>query len=118
MDGRVGQHFNSPSDADLRQRVATVAGKYGLGVGSIEVLHPLDSALAVTYTVPRGKPAWTFQELECALLGSPTDIEGIYLQLNSPGGRPLFRVANGERTTGGGGWFAPGQGDRFNFHHG
>ena len=87
MNGLVGQHFNSPSDADLRQRVDTVAEKYGLSVASVEVLHPLDSALAVTYTVSRGKPSWTFQELESALLGSPTDIEGIYLQLNSPGGR-------------------------------
>ena len=118
MNGLVGQHFNSPSDADLRQRVDTVAEKYGLSVASVEVLHPLDSALAVTYTVSRGKPSWTFQELKSALLGSPTDIEGIYRQLNSPGGRPLFRVANGERTTGGGGWFAPGLGDRFSFHPG
>jgi hypothetical protein len=114
----LGHHFNSPSDADLRQHATDIAAKYGLKVDSVEVLHPLDSALAVTLTVPRGAVSWTLYQLTNDLLGSPIDVEGLSIQLNSPTGRPLLHVANGERATGGGGWFAPGQADRFGFQHG
>jgi len=114
----LGQRFNSPSDADLRQRAADVADKYGLKVDSVEVLHPLDSALAVTFTVPPGPVSWTLYQLTNDLQGSPVDVEGLSIQLNSPSGRPLVHVANGERAKGGGGWFAPGQDDRFGFQHG
>lgn len=114
----LGHGFDSPTDAELRLRAASVADRYGLGVTSVEVVHPLDSALAVTFTVPPGKPAWSFQELEHELLGSPIDIEGIYLQLNSPSGRPLFSIENGERVSGGAGWAAPGQAERFGLVNG
>lgn len=114
----LGHRFNSPSDADLRQRAADVADKYGLTVDTVEVLHPLDSALAVTLVVPRGAVSWTLYQLTNDLLGSPMDVEGLSIQLNSPSGRPLLHVANGERATGGGGWFAPGQDDRFGLEHG
>jgi hypothetical protein len=114
----LGHHFHSPSDADLRQRATDVADKYGLTVDSVEVLHPLDSALAVTFTVPSGKVSWTLYQLTNDLLGSPVDVEGLSIQLNSPNGRPLLRVANGERATGGGGWSVPGQDDRFALNHG
>jgi hypothetical protein len=114
----LGHRFNSPSDTALRQRVADVADTYGLTVDSVEVLHPLDSALAVTFTVPPGAVAWTLYQLTNELLGSPIDIEGLSLQLNSPSGSPLLGVENGERAKGGGGWFAPGQDERFGFQHG
>lgn len=114
----LGHRFNSPSDADLRRRVAEVADTYGLTVDTVELLHPLDSALAVTFTVPSGAVAWTLYQLTNDLLGSPIDVEGLSIQLNAPSGRPLLRVANGERAKGGGGWFAPGQDDRFGFQHG
>jgi hypothetical protein len=114
----LGHRFNSPSDADLRHRAAEVADKYGLTVDTVQVLHPLESALAVTLTVPRGALSWTLYQLTNDLLGSPIDIEGLSIQLNAPSGRPLLRVANGERAKGGGGWFAPGQDDRFGFQHG
>ncbi len=118
-DGRVGQHFDSPSDEDLRQRAATIADRYGLGVGSVEILHPLDSALAVTFTVPPGDVPWTIDELSQELDGSPTDVEGVFVELDSPTGRPLVRSAYRERLDGGGGWFASGQADRFGFvNHG
>jgi hypothetical protein len=114
----LGHRFNSPRDADLRQRATDVADKYGLRVDSVEVLHPLDSALAVTLTVPRGPVSWTLYQLTNDLLGSPIDVEGLSIQLISPTGHPLLHVANGERAKGGGGWFAPGQADRFGFQHG
>jgi hypothetical protein len=118
-DGRVGQEFDSPPDDDLRQRVATIADGYGLGVGSVEILHPLDSALAVTFTVPPGDVAWTIDGLSQELEGSPPDVEGVFVELDSPTGRPLARFAYRERLHGGGGWFAAGQAARFGFvNHG
>jgi hypothetical protein len=114
----VGRQFHSPRDSALRQRVATVAAKHGLGVESVEVLHPLDSALAVTLTVPPGGVPWTIDQLANELMGSPVDMEGLFVELDSPTGKPLIRIARRERFTGGGGWFAPGQDDRFGFNHG
>ena len=62
-----------------------------------EVLHPLDSALAATLTVPPGAVSWTLYQLTHDLLGSPVDLEGLSLQLNSPSGRQLLlsRTENG-----------------------
>jgi hypothetical protein len=87
-------------------------------VDAVEVLHPLDSALAVTFTVPPGAVSWTLFQLTRELLGPHTDVEGLSIQLNAPSGRPLLSAAYGERATGGGGWFAPGQDQRFGFQHG
>lgn len=115
---RLGHRFNSPSDADLRQRAADVADKYGLTLDSVDVLHPLDSALAVTFTVPPGPVSWTLDQLTNDLHGSPTDVEGLSVRLNSPSGEPLLHIANSERAKGGGGWFAAGQDQRFGFQHG
>jgi hypothetical protein len=114
----LGHRFNSPSDADLRQRATDVADKYGLTLDSVDVLHPLDSALAVTLAVPPGPVSWTLYQLTNDLHGSPTDVEGLSIRLNSPSGQPLLHIANGERAKGGGGWFATGQDDRFGFQHG
>ena len=114
----LGRSFHSPSDVDLRQRAADVADKYGVTVDTVEVFHPLDSALAVTFTGPRGAVSWTLYQLTNDLLGSPVDVEGLSIQLDSPSGRPLVRVANGERARGGGGWSAPGQAARFGLETG
>ena len=118
-DGPVGKRFHSPTDDELRQRVATIADRYDLGVTSVEILHPLDSALAVTFTAPAGDVAWTIDGLSQQLEGSPTDVEGVYVEVDSPTGRPLVRSAYRERLDGGAGWFAAGQAHRFGFvNHG
>jgi hypothetical protein len=114
----VGQRFNSPSDADLRERVTIVADRYGLGVTSVEVLHPLDGALAVTFTVPPGDVSWRIDQLRSDLVGSPVDVEGLFIELDSPTGQPLLRGSGSERVKGGGLWFAPGQDERFGALHG
>jgi hypothetical protein len=113
----LGHRLHSPSDADLRRHAADVADEYGLTVDSVQVLHPLDSALAVTFTVPSGPVSWTFSQLTHDLQGSPVDVEGLSIQLNSPRGQPLLRIANGERAKGGTGWFAHGQDERFGLEH-
>ena len=50
----LGQKFDSPSDAALASRVDDVAVKFGLTVGSLQILHPLESAIQVTLVVPTG----------------------------------------------------------------
>jgi len=115
-DSPPGGRFDSPSDSALRERVESVARTYGLGVKSVDVLHPLDSALVVTLTVPAGDVSWTSDHVADELAGSPMDIEGLFVQLESPTGRPLLRI--GQRLGGGVGWSAPGQADRFGINHG
>jgi hypothetical protein len=115
---RMGQRFHSPSDADLRERVDAVANKYGLDVTSVQVLHPLDSALAVTFTVPDGHVTWSIDQLSNDLSGSPDDLEGLFVQLDSPSGEPLLRGGSANRFKGGDLWFAPGQDERFGAVHG
>jgi hypothetical protein len=95
-----------------------VADTYGLTLDSVEVLHPLESALAVTFSVPPGPVSWTLTQLTHDLQGSPVDVEGLSLQLDSPSGRALLHVAYGGRAAGGGGWYAHGQGIRFGFQGG
>jgi hypothetical protein len=115
---RVGQRFHSPSDADLHERVDAVAKKYGLDATAVQVLHPLDSALAVTFTVPDGNVSWNIDQLRNDLSGSPGDLEGLFVQLDSPSGQPLLRGGSANRFKGGGLWFAPGQDERFGAIHG
>lgn len=115
---RGGQEFNSPSDAVLRDRVTSVAARFGLSVRSLAVLHPLDSALEVSFVVPDGKVDWTIDQLSGALQGSPQDIEGDYIELYGLSGQPLLRTGTTARVAGGGLWFADGQDLRFGAQHG
>jgi hypothetical protein len=113
-----GQVFSSPSDDVLRQQVTDAADKFGLTVQSIQALHPLDTALVVTMDVPDGPVDWNISKLEEAIEGSPPNIEGLYLELDSPAGEPLVQKGFSFRTPGGDMWFAPGQDDRFGISHG
>jgi len=119
-----GQVFDSPSDDALRQQVAAAAEKYGLTVDSVQVLHPLDSALAVTMTVPDGPlDGWNLTSLQDAIEGKTTptsafNVEGLYLELHSPSGKPVVKSSFASRIPGGGGWSAPGQDERFDINRG
>lgn len=119
-----GQVFGCPSDDALRQQVATAAEKYGLTVDSVQVLHPLDSALVVTMTVPDGPlNGWGLGRLQDAIEGgtapkSRPNVEGLYLELRSPSGTPIVKSSVAFRIPGGGGWYAPGEDERFGINHG
>lgn len=115
----MNQVFDSPSDDDLTSHVDEVAERYGLTVSSVEVLHPLESALAVTFVVPPdAKSDWTIDDLRTALVGAVPDVEGVLIQLNSPDGSTLVQASSSYRTGSGGLWFAPGQDSRFGAVHG
>ena len=123
-----GQLFESPSDEALRQQCQSAAEKYGLKVDSVQILHPLESALAVAMTVPDGPlHSWTLGSLQGAIEGDGParrhtgvipNVEGLYLELRSPSGRPLLKSSYAFRVPGGSAWTAPGQADRFGIQHG
>jgi hypothetical protein len=119
-----GQLFGSPSDEELRSQVETSAAKLGLKVNSVEVLHPLESALMVNLTVPDGEiQGWNAQSLEHAIEGAVSpdfnpDVEGVYIELESPSGKPVLKESYAYRVPEGGLWVDPDQEDRFGVNHG
>ncbi len=116
---RLGQLFGSPADSLLSAQVANVAKRHGLTVGDLQVLHPLESALRVTFVVPDGaKIDWTIDQLRTELVGEWPDVEGVFLELDDSHGEPLLQSAVAYRTGEGGLWFAPGQDARFGAVHG
>lgn len=115
----LNQAFDSPSDADLAAHAHEVAKQFGLTVSAVQILHPLDSALDVTFTVPDdAKIDWTVDQLSDALVGATPDVEGVFIQLNNAEGTPLLQASSAYRTGAGGLWFAPGQDGRFGATHG
>lgn len=115
----LGEVFNSPSEATLETHVADVASNYGLTVSNLRILHPLESALSVTFTVPsNAKVDWTIDQLRTAVVGSSPDVEGVFIELVDSNGQTLLESGASYRTGEGGLWFAPGQDERFGALHG
>jgi hypothetical protein len=116
---RLGQLFGSPDDSILAARVAEVARRHGLEVGQTRILHPLETALDVTFTVPQGATIdWTIDELRTELAGQSPDVEALLIELDDADGKPLLQAGVAYRTGEGGLWFAPGQDERFGALHG
>lgn len=116
---RLGQVFGSPSDATLVAHVAAVAKRHGLEVVSLQILHPLESAMSVTFVVPDGAPIdWTIDALRTALVGKSPDVEGVLIELDDSHGQALLQSGVSYRTGEGGLWFASGQDERFGAVHG
>ena len=114
-----GQRFESGPDAELVTRITAVATDFNLTVRNVTILHPLSSAVMVTFTVPDGASiGWTLDDLRTALDGNPKTIEGSYIELVSARGEPLVRSSVAYRVGAGGLWFAPGQDERFGARHG
>ena len=116
---RLGEVFGSPSDSTLTAHVADVAKRHGLTVADLQILHPLESALSVTFVVPNGAEVdWTIDALRTDLVGDPPDVEGVAIELDDAHGQPLLQSGAAYRTGEGGLWFAPGQDARFGAVHG
>lgn len=115
----LGQEFKSPPDAAIASHVRAVAKRYGLKVGSLHVIHPIDTALAVTFIVPnKAKINWTIDQLRTALVGNKPDVEGVLIDLQSPSGQTLLQSGVAYRTGDGALSFARGQDTRFGAVHG
>jgi hypothetical protein len=116
---RLGQVFGSPSDSTLTAHVAEVAKSHGLAVADLQILHPLESALRVTFVVPDGaRIDWTLDQLRTELVGESPDVEGVFVELDDSQGQPLLQSGVAYRTGEGGLWFGQGQDARFGAVHG
>jgi len=106
----LGQRFGSPRDAELARRTDQAARAFHLTVSSLRILHPLESAIDVTFTVPDDRMShWTLDELRARLVpGATPDVEGILIRVNSASGRPLATSGIAYRTGEHGLWCAPG----------
>ena len=114
-----GQQFASPGDDVLRAHIFDVALKFGLKVRTLTIVHPLNSAISVSFTVSDSVTvSWTIDELRAALEGSPKTLEGSFIQLYSASGELLLSAGVAYRTGLGGLSFAPGQDTRFGAVHG
>lgn len=114
-----GQQFASPNDGLLRSRINEVALTFGLKVRALTILHPLESAISVSFTVPdNAKVSWTIDQLRAAVEGTPRTVEGSLIQLYSTSGELLLSSGAAYRTGLGGLSFAPGQDERFSAMHG
>lgn len=114
-----GQQFASPNDDVLRAHIYDVALKFGLVVRTLTIVHPLDSAISVSFTVPDTPPvSWTTDTLRAAIEGSPKTLEGVFIQLYSPSGKWLLSGGVAYRSGLGDLSFAPGQDGRFGAAHG
>jgi hypothetical protein len=115
---QLGQVFGSPSDSVLAAHVVDVAKNHGLMIADLRILHPLESALSVTFVVPDGaRIDWTIDQLRAELAGAPPDLEGVFIELRDSKGQPLLQSGAAYRTGEGGLWFAPGQDSRFGAVH-
>lgn len=112
----LGQRFSSPSDGELAGRVQATAREYGLILTETKVLHPLETALHVVFTVPPDASIdWSVDDLRRDLTGggSTPDLEGILIELIDEDGERLLISGAAYRTGGGGLGFAPGEDGRF-----
>jgi hypothetical protein len=115
---QLGQVFGSPSDSVLAAHVVDVAKDHGLMIEDLRILHPLESALSITFVVPDGATIdWTIDQLRAELAGAPPELEGVFIELRDSTGQPLLQSGVAYRTGGGGLWFAPGQDSRFGAVH-
>lgn len=113
-----GQVFDAPTDSALAHRVVEAAQKFGLTVVTEQISHPRGTALDVTFSAPDTlKPTWTMMDLDAALTGSPMELEGSLIQIQTESGKPLLASAAAYRAGYGSLWFAPGQDVRFGAGH-
>lgn len=61
---RLGQEFGSPDDTELRARVTKIADQFGITLRDLQILHPLESAIDVSFEVDDDmKIDWTIDRL-------------------------------------------------------
>jgi hypothetical protein len=114
-----GQIFDSPDDETVRTHVAEIGKRFGIEVASLSLLHPLSTAIEVTFVVPDGVEIdWTLDDLLDALSASHTALEGMFVQLVSPTGAVMLTCSTADRVGAGQLKFAPGQDERFGAVHG
>jgi len=95
-----GQVFRTlASPAQLVTDAMETIRSFGLQPNEVRLLHPLSYALSVIATVPDlSKTDNLATRLSSALLGSPYEFEGLYLELRDPSGSVLFQGSSAFRS--------------------
>ena len=90
----AGERFRPPGDDNKIKRVtADTLVRFGAQPVSIEVLHPLGAALKVVATIATPEAMnGRLAQLQTALIGTPTQYEGVYLEVRLPDGSPIAKL--------------------------
>ena len=90
----AGERFRPPGDDSEIKRVTTdTLARFGAQPVSIEVLHPLDVALKVVATIATPEAMnGRLAQLQTALIGTPIQYEGVYLEVRLPDGSPIAKL--------------------------
>jgi len=117
-----GAQRDGLTDEEIRARITSALDALNLGGGfavrSVDVLHPLGPAVAVTATV---KDRSVLRDQAMPLLeamGGSREYEGGYLEIDDSTGAPLLRTYGDLRVGDSGVWFAPGIDDLMGIQHG
>jgi hypothetical protein len=106
------------SDAEIIASVDRTLSGFGLSPVVVRVLHPLGPAVYVVATTPDEQR----MRNRCNDLGEALDAhgsyDGVFLQLETAGGRVLMRTYTSTRLTAGGVWFTPGFDELCGIAHG
>ena len=96
----AGERFLPPGDdSEIKRGVIATLARFGARPVSIEVLHPRDVALKVVATIPTPQAMnRRLAELQSVLIGTPTQYEGVYLEIRLPDGIPIAQLWTTYRT--------------------
>ena len=104
-----GQKFEPPGDdREIERTVTETLAGYGMAPVSIDVLHPLDTAVKVIATIDSADAMnGRLGELQTVLTGTPAQYEGVYLEVRLPDSSPIAVLATSFRTGRGSQWVRP-----------
>lgn len=105
----AGERFQPPGDDNTIKRVtADTLARFDARPVSIDVLHPFDAALKVVATIATPKAMnGRLAQLQTALIGTPTQYEGVYLEVRLPDGTPIAKLWTTYRNVVGSQWVRP-----------
>ena len=105
----AGERFQTPGDDNTIKRATTdTLARFDAQPVSIDVLHPLDAALEVVATIATPEAMnGRLAQLQTALIGKPTQYEGVYLEVRLPDGTPIAKRWTTYRDVVGAQWVRP-----------
>lgn len=116
---RFGAQESGATDEQITASVSNTLEEFGLTPQTVRVLRPLGPAVYAVATIDDVKSlAGKFETLRSAILGSPYQYEGLYLEIDQVDGTPLVRAGTAYRSGAGTLWFAPGIDEVLGLAHG
>jgi hypothetical protein len=103
------QKFLPPGDdAEIKRTVDDALARYNLEALSVDVLHPLDTAIKVIAIIDSPEAMnGQLSQLQTELTGTPIQYEGVYLEVRLPDNSPIAVLASAFRDGSGTQWVRP-----------